>query len=98
MAYTATVIYLNILSFFLPLSFCLRTITIKIEVQQSRVSTEVALDILVYFFQSIHEGVFLNQGKDSAVVHFICGLWSFRPFDAVELSSAFFLFKNVPGC
>ncbi len=42
-----------------------------------------------------YDGVFLHQGKDSAIMHFSCLPWSFRPFDVLELTSAFFFLKNV---
>lgn len=37
------------------------------------------------------EGAFLNQGKNSAINHCICHLWTSKPVDVVELAGAFLL-------
>ncbi len=47
-----------------------------------------------WFLLMLRRG-FLHQGMDSAIIHFSGLPWSSRPFDVVELTSAFFLLKNV---
>lgn len=41
---------------------------------------------------------FYNRGKNSAIIHCSCPLWSCRSFGVAELSSAFILFKKLPHC
>lgn len=40
----------------------------------------------------------LNHGNNSATLHFICLLWSFRSFGVVDSTSTLIIFKMVPIC
>ena len=44
---------------------------------------------------NLSEGFFFTQGNDAVISHCNFLPWSSRPFDIVELTRAFFLFKNV---
>ena len=44
---------------------------------------------------NVMKGFFPKEGKESMISHLSWPLWSSSPFDAVELTSANFLFKNV---
>src|SRR4029434_9330123 len=39
----------------------------------------------------------LHQGNNSSVIHHSCFPWSSGSFGVADLTSAFFLFKNVPN-
>lgn len=51
-------------------------------------------------FNRIHHMVrsLINHGNNSVIIHFICLLWSFRPFATAELTSALTNSFYQPAC
>lgn len=56
----------------------------------------VERDFLANFLDIVNL-LFFNHGNNSVIINFNCLLLVFRPFDLVEQTSTFLLFKNTIG-
>lgn len=60
--------------------------------------TDMPTTYRVFLMSQCWDGVFIQQGKASVIIHFNCLLWSSSFFEVVEFTSAFFIFTNVSNC